>query len=102
MFDYTKTVVGLDVHKESIVAAVLPPDSDRVALTTKFENTPVALKTFVERLRSRGALTFVYEAGPCGYQHVVRIFGSTITGPPLGANSLMICRRRSPILPTSG
>ena len=68
MFDYTKTVVGLDVHKESIVAAVLPPDSDRVALTTKFENTSVALKTFVERLRSRGALTFVYEAGPCGYQ----------------------------------
>ena len=68
MFDYTKTVVGLDVHKESIVAAVLPPDSDRVALTTKFENTPVALKTFVERLRSRGALTFIYEAGPCGYQ----------------------------------
>ncbi len=40
MFDYTKTVVGLDVHKESIVAAVLPPDSDTVALTTKFENTP--------------------------------------------------------------
>lgn len=68
MFDYTKTVVGLDVHKESIVAAVLPPDSDRVALATKFENTPGALKTFVERLRSRGALTFVYEAGPCGYQ----------------------------------
>lgn len=68
MFDYTKTVVGLDVHKECIVAAVLPPDSDRVALTAKFENTPTALKTFVERLRSRGPLTFVYEAGPCGYQ----------------------------------
>ena len=68
MFDYTKTVVGLDVHKEAIVAAVLPPDSDRVALTTKFENTPAALKTFVERLRSRGSLTFIYEAGPCGYQ----------------------------------
>jgi transposase len=68
MFDYTKTVVGLDVHKESIVAAVLPPDSDQVALTTKFENTPTALKAFVERLHSRGPLTFVYEAGPCGYQ----------------------------------
>lgn len=68
MFDYTKTVVGLDVHKESIVAGVLPPDSDRVALATKFENSTAALKTFVERLRSRGALTFVYEAGPCGYQ----------------------------------
>jgi transposase len=68
MFDYTKTVVGLDVHKDSIVAAVLPPDSDRVALVTKFENNPTALRTYVERLRSRGALTFVYEAGPCGYQ----------------------------------
>jgi len=68
MLDYTKTVVGLDVHKESIVAAVLPPDAERAALTTKFENTPAALKTFVERARSRGPLTFVYEAGPCGYQ----------------------------------
>lgn len=68
MFDYTKTVVGLDVHKESIVAAVLPSDSDRIALTTKFENSPLALKAFIERLRSRGPLTFVYEAGPCGYQ----------------------------------
>jgi hypothetical protein len=53
MFDYTKTVVGLDVHKESIVAAVLPPDSDRVALTTKLENSPAALKTFVDRLCCR-------------------------------------------------
>ena len=68
MFDYTKTVVGLDVHKESIVAAVLPPDADRVALTMKFENTPAALKTFVERLRARGPLKFIYEARPCGYQ----------------------------------
>lgn len=68
MFDYTKTVVGLDVHKESIVAAVLPPNSDTIVLTTKFENTPTALTAFVERLRSRGPLTFVYEAGPCGYQ----------------------------------
>lgn len=68
MFDYSKTVVGLDVHKESIVAAVLPPDSDRVTQTTKFENSASMLKTFVERLRPRGALTFVYEAGPCGYQ----------------------------------
>jgi hypothetical protein len=66
MFDYTKTVVGLDVHKESIVAAVLPPDSDRVALTTKFENTPVALKTFVERLHM----------APSGY---FRIAASTVT-----------------------
>lgn len=68
MRDYSKTFVGLDVHKESIVASVLGPNSDRVDLSTKFENTPGALKSFVEKLKSRGPLTFVYEAGPCGYQ----------------------------------
>lgn len=68
MRDYTTTVVGLDVHKESIVASVLPPASDQVAFTAKFENTQGALKAFVERLRSRAPLRFVYEAGPCGYQ----------------------------------
>ena len=47
MRDYIKTVVGLDVHKESIVAAVLAPEAERIATTTKFENTPVALKAFV-------------------------------------------------------
>lgn len=68
MRDYTTTVVGLDVHKESIVAAVLPPDSERVSWTTKFENSSGAIRVFVEKLRSRSPLAFVYEAGPCGYQ----------------------------------
>lgn len=68
MRDYTKTVVGLDVHKESIVAAVLAPEMEKIGSTTKFENTPAALKAFVARLNSRGPLAFVYEAGPCGYQ----------------------------------
>jgi len=68
MRDYSTTVVGLDVHKESIVAAVLAPDSERAAVTTKFENTPGALKAFVSRLQRRKPLSFVYEAGPCGYQ----------------------------------
>lgn len=68
MLDYTTTVVGLDVHKQSIVAAVLPPDSERVTMTTKFDNDTAALKAFVQRLKARGALRFVYEAGPCGYQ----------------------------------
>jgi transposase len=68
MLNYIKTVVGLDVHKESIVTGVLPPNSERVTLATKFENTSGELKAFVGRIRSRGPLTFVYEAGPCGYQ----------------------------------
>jgi transposase len=68
MRDYTTTVVGLDVHKETIVGAVLPPDCGQVVLTRKFENTSGALKAFVASLQRRRPLCFVYEAGPCGYQ----------------------------------
>lgn len=62
------TVVGLDVHKETIVAAVLPPGSERFALTTKIPNQASNLKQFVRSLSARAPLEFVYEAGPCGYE----------------------------------
>lgn len=62
------TVVGLDVHKETIVAAVLPPGSDVFALTTTIRNQPAQIGSFVRRLLPRGTLEFVYEAGPCGYE----------------------------------
>lgn len=68
MRDYNTTVVGLDVHKATIVAAVLRPDEDRASWTTKIENAPQQIRKLVERLRGRGTLQFVYEAGPCGYQ----------------------------------
>ena len=68
MNDYNTTVVGLDVHKASIVAAVLRPDEERVSWTTTIENEPVQIRKLVQRLQNRGALQFVYEAGPCGYQ----------------------------------
>ena len=67
MRDFNTTVVGLDVHKDTIVAAVLPPNADRIAISTKFENQPSQLQRFVDRMRPRGSLLFVYEAGPCGY-----------------------------------
>jgi transposase len=62
------TVVGLDVHKDMIVAAVLAPGSDTFALTTKIENQPMQIESFIRRLQPRGRLEFVYEAGPCGYE----------------------------------
>lgn len=68
MRDYNTTVVGLDVHKATIVAAVLKPDEERVSWTTKIENAPAQVRKLVERLQNRGPLQFVYEAGPCGYQ----------------------------------
>jgi transposase len=61
------TVVGLDVHKNTIVAAVLPPGSERPTESTTIENHPKAIERLVKRLATKGTVEFVYEAGPCGY-----------------------------------
>ncbi len=61
------TVVGLDVHKDSIVAAILPSGVDRASQVISLENHPTALRRFTQRLEPRGPRIFVYEAGPCGY-----------------------------------
>lgn len=65
---YSTTVVGLDVHKDTIVAAVLQPEARSFALTTKFANEPNEVRRFVDRLARFSPLEFVYEAGPCGYE----------------------------------
>jgi len=62
------TIIGLDVHKDTITAAVLPSGAERVVETLKIQNTVSALETLVRRLAPRGPLAFVYEAGPCGYE----------------------------------
>lgn len=61
------TVVGLDVHKATIVAAVLPPATNRPTRTFSIENTPKAVERMVQSLSVKGPVEFVYEAGPCGY-----------------------------------
>lgn len=61
------TVVGLDVHKRTIVAAVLPPDAKQATEVVTIENQPKILEKLVNRLAARGPVEFVYEAGPCGY-----------------------------------
>lgn len=68
MNDGTKTVVGLDVHRESVVTGVLPPWSERVTETARLENTPSSMGKLVQRLGAKGPVEFVYEAGPCGYE----------------------------------
>lgn len=65
--DQSITVVGLDVHKGSIVASILPSSADHANKAITFENRPAALRRFVQRLGHRGPRVFVYEAGPCGY-----------------------------------
>lgn len=68
MKQYSKIIVGMDVHKETIVNAVLPMTSDKVTERITIENTPQAIGKMVKRLTAQSEAEFVYEAGPCGYE----------------------------------
>ncbi len=63
--------VALDVHKLSIVAAVLPPSGGQPEVS-RIETTERAIRRFVDRLGGPQALHIVYEAGPGGY-HLWRL-----------------------------
>ena len=60
--------VGLDVHKETIVAAVIEAAAGKATSLGTIPNSVAALEKLAARLRAGGgALKFCYEAGPCGY-----------------------------------
>lgn len=60
--------VGLDVHQETIAAAVAEAHGGEVRYEGEIANTPEAVLKLVRRLKKEGAtLAFCYEAGPCGY-----------------------------------
>jgi transposase len=62
-----QTVVGLDVHKNSIAVAVLKPgDESRMEHWTIANEAPEITK-LVQSLAAKGSPSFCYEAGPCGY-----------------------------------
>src|SRR5215207_6654770 len=58
--------VGLDVHGETITAAVAaerkPPES-----LGQFPNSPESVRKFIDKLGDRRELKVCYEAGPTGY-----------------------------------
>jgi len=69
--------VGLDVHKEWIVSAVLPADAERPTQVDKVPNEPKALRKYFARLADRGAIRACYEASGAGYvlQRAMREWG---------------------------
>jgi transposase len=58
--------VALDVHKFSIVAAVLPPAGGR-AEVTRIETTEKAIRRLIKTLGGPKGLAVSYEAGPGGF-----------------------------------
>ena len=65
----TTTFVGLDVHKKSIVCAVVEPGASTARDLGKFVHDPAAVRKLVRKLKKQapGPVAACYEAGPCGY-----------------------------------
>jgi len=67
MKEFTK-YVGMDVHKETIAVAIAEAGGGEVRYLGEIANTPESLQKLVKQLRKGdAALSFCYEAGPCGY-----------------------------------
>lgn len=58
--------IAIDVHKNSLVAATLPPVGGEPVIT-RLENTSIAVRRFIDRQGGPSGLAIAYEAGPCGY-----------------------------------
>jgi transposase len=63
---YPFTHLGLDVHRDSISVAVLPPGSDGGEVDKIF-NDGDSVRRLIGRLGDPGQLRACYEAGPTGY-----------------------------------
>ena len=60
--------VGLDVHKETISAAVATQGEEEVRYLGAIANHSVAPQGLIRKITSAGGIAcFVYEAGPGGY-----------------------------------
>ena len=68
MFEY-RAYVGLDVHKETIATAVAWPGREEPEYRGILPNHRKSLNQLIDNLQGTlgEALSFAYEAGPCGY-----------------------------------
>lgn len=63
----SKLFVGLDVHKDSVVAAVLPVDASAPEPAVRLPADGPALRRFFKRVAERGPVLACYEASGAGY-----------------------------------
>ncbi len=62
-----KQWIVFDVHKNSLVAGVLPATGGSPEVS-RLENTERAIRRFIGRTGDPSTLAVAYEAGPCGYE----------------------------------
>ena len=81
------TILGLDVHKNTISAGILHPGQD-VADVEKISSDDDAVRRLIARLGNPRQLRACYEAGPTGYE-LARVLGSMGVGCEVIAPSLI-------------
>lgn len=62
-----KIYVAMDVHKDSVMAAVLPEASPEPTVVKRLPNDGRKLRRFFDRLAEDGAVQACYEASGAGY-----------------------------------
>ena len=64
-----RAYVGLDVHKDTIAVAVVWPGREEPEYRGVVRNRRSSLQKLIHNLQGPAGevLSFVYEAGPCGY-----------------------------------
>lgn len=63
----SKIHVGMDVHKDTVMIAVLPEDAERPSIVKQLPNDERALRRFLARVAKEGELHCCYEASGAGY-----------------------------------
>ena len=67
MQEPTPIVVGMDVHQEEVVLAVLRPEERSPTAFQKLRNEPVRIRRFLRKVAKAGPIHVCYEASGCGY-----------------------------------
>jgi transposase len=60
------TYVGMDVHRKSIVIAILRPDGTK-PVEMQVPNDATGVRKLIQAFRREGEVICCYEAGPCGF-----------------------------------
>ena len=73
----TKVYVGMDVHKDTVMIAVLPEGAREPTLVKRLSHEPRGLRRMLDRLARESEVRACYEASGAGYvlERMIRGWG---------------------------